>query len=66
MSMDEAIRDSIAAQASTAIADRNWEQLRYIGNRFERARCYGEAWEVLATSVEARSAYSLPLWNGPK
>ena len=55
MSMDEAIRDSIAAQASTAIADRNWEQLRYIGNRFERARCYGEAWEFLATSVEARS-----------
>ena len=45
MSMDEAIRDSIAAQASTAIADRNWEQLRYIGNRFERARCYREAWE---------------------
>jgi len=64
--MDEAIRDSIAAQASTAIADRNWEQLRYIGNRFERARCYGVAWEVLATSVEARSPYSLPLWNGPK
>ena len=44
----------------------DWAQLRYIGNRFERARCYREAWEVLATSVEARSLYSLPLWNGPK
>ena len=63
--MDEAIEDSIATQAATAIAEQKWGRLRYIGNRFERARRYREAWSVLAQSVEATSDHAYPIWPGP-
>ena len=63
--MDEAIEDSIATQAATAIAEQKWGRLRYIGNRFERARRYREAWSVLAQSVEAPSDHAYPIWPGP-
>lgn len=63
--MDEAIEASIAKQAATAIAEQKWGQLRYVGNRFERARRYREAWSVLAQSVEATTDHAFPLWPGP-
>ena len=45
--MSDDIRDVIAAQAARAINKEKWAQLRYIGNRFERARCYRDCWQAL-------------------
>ena len=63
--MQQAIDSSIDAQMAAAIAANNWERLRYIGNRFERAGCYREAWSVLAQSVEATNPHRLSIWPGP-
>ena len=41
-------RQGIAQQAETAIANQQWSRLRFIGNRFERARCYRDCWLALA------------------
>ena len=46
--MSDDIRNAIAAQAARAIDKKKWTQLRYVGNRFERARCYRDGWHALA------------------
>jgi hypothetical protein len=53
-------------QAKAAVLDGKWEQLRFLGNRFERAGCYAEAWNALAEKVEKTSTQTLPIWPGPK
>lgn len=63
---DEGLRNVIAQQAKAAIASQQWSRLRFIGNRFERARCYGDAWSVLAQASEATSSFRLPIWPGPR
>ena len=55
----------IANRARTAICTKNWENLRYCGNRFERARYYKEAWKALAASVESSAVVDCPIWAGP-
>ncbi len=56
----------IANRARTAISTKDWENLRYCGNRFERGRYYREAWKVLAASVEGQAAVDRPIWLGPE
>ena len=56
----------IANRARTAISTKDWENLRYCGNRFERAGYYREVWKVLAASVEGHAAMDLPIWLGPE
>ena len=58
-------RQGIAQQAETAIANQQWSRLRFIGNRFERARCYRDCWFVLALASEATTQHQLPIWPGP-
>ena len=55
----------LANRARTAISAKDWEILRYSGNRFERARYYREAWKVLAACVEGQAAVDRPTWTGP-
>ena len=50
--MDHALKCAMQEQAKAAILDGKWEQLRFLGNRFERAGCYAEAWNALAERVE--------------
>ena len=63
--MSDNIRSVIAAQAAKAIDEKKWTQLRYIGNRFERARCYKDCWFALAQASEATTHHQLPIWPGP-
>ena len=63
--MSDDIRDVIAAQAARAIDKEKWTQLRYIGNRFERARCYRDCWQSLARASEETTLHRLPIWPGP-
>jgi hypothetical protein len=56
----------IANRARTAINTKDWANLRYCGNRFERAGFYREAWKVLAASVEGDAAMDRPIWLGPE
>jgi len=63
--MSNDIRQVIAAQAAQAIEKKKWTQLRYIGNRFERARCYRDCWAALARASEATTHHQLPIWPGP-
>ena len=60
-----AARDLIAQQAETAVANQKWSRLRFIGNRFERARCYRDCWFALAQGSEATTHHQLPIWPGP-
>ena len=55
----------LANRARTAISAKDWEILRYSGNRFERARYYREAWKVLAACVEGQAAVDRPIRTGP-
>ncbi len=55
----------IANRARTAINTKDWENLRYCGNQFERARYYKEAWKALAASVESSAVVDCPIWPGP-
>ena len=55
----------LANRTRTAISAKDWEILRYSGNRFERARYYREAWKVLAACVEGQAAVDRPIWTGP-
>ena len=64
--MSDDIRSVIAAQAAKAIDEKKWTQLRYIGNRFERARCYKDCWCALAQASEATTHHQLPIWPGPE
>ena len=64
--MSDDIRSVIAAQAAKAIDEKKWTQLRYIGNRFERARCYKDCWFALAQASEATTHHQLPIWPGPE
>jgi hypothetical protein len=50
--MDHALKCAMQEQAKAAVLDGKWEQLRFLGNRFERAGCYAEAWNALAERVE--------------
>ncbi|QNJ02034.1 hypothetical protein [Synechococcus sp. PROS-U-1] len=59
--MSDDIRDVIAAQAARAIDKEKWTQLRYIGNRFERARCYRDCWQALARASEETTLHRLPI-----
>ena len=63
--MDHALKCAMQDQAKTAVLEGKWEQLRFLGNRFERAGCYREAWHVLAQKVEHTSTQPLPIWPGP-
>ena len=63
--MSDDIRSVIAAQAAKAIDEKKWTQLRYIGNRFERARCYKDCWFALAQASEATTHHQLPIWPSP-
>ena len=56
----------IANRARTAISTKDWENLRYCGNRFERAGYYREAWKVLAARAEGHAAMDRPIWLGPE
>lgn len=56
----------IANRARTAISTKDWENLRYCGNRFERSRYYRESWKVLAASVEGQTTVDRPIWLGPE
>ena len=58
-------RQRIAQQAETAVANQQWSRLRFIGNRFERARCYRDCWFALAQASEATTQHQLPIWQGP-
>ena len=64
--MDHALKCAMQEQAKAAVLDGKWEQLRFLGNRFERAGCYAEAWNALAERVEKTSTQTLPIWPGPK
>lgn len=64
--MDHALKCAMQEQAKAAVLDGKWEQLRFLGNRFERAGCYAEAWNALAEKVEKTSTQTLPIWPGPK
>ena len=64
--MDYRETSRIANRARTAINTKDWANLRYCGNRFERAGCYREAWKVLAASVEGDAAMDRPIWLGPE
>ena len=64
--MDHALKCAMQEQAKAAVLDGQWEQLRFLGNRFERAGCYAEAWNALAERVEKTSTQTLPIWPGPK
>ena len=64
--MDHALKCAMQEQAKTAVLEGKWEQLRFLGNRFERAGCYAEAWNALADRVEKTSTQTLPIWPGPK
>ena len=57
--MNDEIGQVIAAQAADAIEKKKWAQLRFIGNRFERARCYRDWWFVLAQASEATTHHQL-------
>ena len=50
--MDHALKCAMQEQAKAAVLDGKWEQLRFLGNRFERAGCYAEAWNALAERVK--------------
>ena len=63
--MDHALKCAMQEQAKAAVLDGKWEQLRFLGNRFERAGCYAEAWNALAQKVEKTSTQTLPIWPGP-
>jgi hypothetical protein len=56
----------IANRARTAISTKDWENLRYCGNRFERGGYYRETWKVLAASVEGQATVDCPIWLGPE
>ena len=58
-------RQLIAQQAETAIANQQWSRVRFIGNRFERARCYRDCWFALAQASEATTHHQHPVWRGP-
>ena len=64
--MDYRETSRIANRARTAINSKDWANLRYCGNRFERAGYYREAWKVLAASVEGDAAMDRPIWLGPE
>ena len=64
--MDYRETSRIANRARTAINSKDWANLRYCGNRFERAGYYREVWKVLAASVEGHAAMDLPIWLGPE
>ena len=64
--MNDDIGQVIAAQAAHAIEKKKWAQLRFIGNRFERARCYRDCWFALAQASEATTQHQLPIWPGPE
>ena len=64
--MDYRETSRIANRARTAINTKDWANLRYCGNRFERAGYYREAWKVLAASVEGDAAMDRPIWLGPE
>jgi hypothetical protein len=64
--MDYRETSRIANRARTAINTKDWANLRYCGNRFERAGFYREAWKVLAASVEGDAAMDRPIWLGPE
>jgi len=55
----------IANRARTGICTKNWENLRYCGNRFESGGYYRETWKVLAASVEGQATVDRPIWLGP-
>ena len=58
-------RQGIAQQAETAIANQQWSRLRFIGNRFERARCYRDCWLALTQASEATTHHPFPIRPGP-
>ena len=58
-------RQRITQQAEEAMANQQWSRLRFIGNRFERARCYKDCWFALAQASEATTQHQLPIWPGP-
>ena len=58
-------RQRITQQAEEAMANQQWCRLRFIGNRFERARCYRDCWFALAQASEATTQHQLPIWPGP-
>ena len=58
-------RQRITQQAEEAMANQQWSRLRFIGNRFERARCYRDCWFALAQASEATTHHQLPIWPGP-
>ena len=59
--MNDDIGQVIAAQAADAIEKKKWAQLRIIGNRFERARCYRDCWFVLAQASAATTQHQLSI-----
>jgi len=61
--MNDDIGQVIAAQAAHAIEKKKWAQLRFIGNRFERARCYRDCWFALAQASEATTHHQLRFGN---
>jgi hypothetical protein len=64
--MDHAFKCAMQEQVKTAVLEGKWKQLRFLGNRFERAGCYTESWNVLAQMVEKTATLTLPIWPGPE
>ena len=64
--MDYRKASRIADRMRRGIWEKDWNCLRYVGNRFERGSCYREAWKSLAACAEGLTELTLPIWQGPE
>ena len=64
--MDYRTASRIADRMRRGIWEKDWNCLRYVGNRFERGSCYREAWKSLAACTEGQTELTLPIWQGPQ
>ena len=64
--MDYRAASRIADRMRRGIWEKDWNCLRYVGNRFERGSCYREAWKSLAACTEGQTELTLPIWQGPQ
>ena len=64
--MDYRTASRIADRMRRGIWEKDWNCLRYVGNRFERGSCYREAWKSLAACTEGQAELTLPIWQGPQ
>ena len=64
--MDYRQASRIADRMRRGIWEKDWNCLRYVGNRFECGSCYREAWKSLAACTEGQTELTLPIWQGPQ